>query len=335
MSKNLGIDLGTANTLVFIKNKGIVVNEPSVVAINTSTKEILAVGNDAKRMIGRTPANIIAIRPMKDGVIADFNTTRAMLKYFIKKSYQGAVFSWGPRVVICIPSGVTEVEKRSVIEAAKSAGAKDRRTYLLEEPLAAAIGAGLPVEEPLGKMIVDIGGGTSEVAVISLGGIVTSKSLKIAGDELDEQIVLYVKKNFNLAIGERTAEILKMEIACVFDPESSIKRDIRGRDLYSGLPKTISISASEIYDAIIDPVTAIINAVKFTLEQTPPELASDIMESGIVLTGGGALLLGLDKLISLETGIPVYIAKEPLNCVAAGAGKVLEQIQTLRKVLVS
>ena len=333
MVKDLGIDLGTANTLVFVKNKGIVVNEPSVVAIDTSTKGVLAVGNEAKLMIGRTPANIIAIRPMKDGVIADFETTHAMLKYFIKRAYKRSIFSRKPRVVICIPSGVTEVEKRAVIEAAISAGARERDAYLIEEPMAAAIGAGLSVEEPIGKIVVDIGGGTSEVAVISLGGIVTSKSLRVAGDELDEQIVSYVKKKYNLAIGERTAEILKMEIACVYEPSNKAIREIRGRDLISGLPKLVTISAAEIYDAIIDPVNTIVNAVKFTLEQTPPELAADIMGSGIVLTGGGALLSGLDRLISSETGIPVYIAKEPLNCVAVGTGEVLEHIHVLRNVL--
>jgi len=335
MGKDLGIDLGTANTLVFIKNKGIVVNEPSVVAVDTKTKEILSVGNDAKMMIGRTPANIVAIRPIKDGVIADFETTYAMLKYFIIKSYKRSLFSKKPRVVICIPYGVTGVEKRAVIEAAIRAGARERGAYLIEEPMAAAIGAGLSVEEPIGKMVVDIGGGTSEVAVISLGGIVASKSLRIAGDELDEQIVLYVKKKHNLAIGERTAESLKMEIACVYNPKDNVTRQIRGRDLVSGLPKTIVISALEIYDAIIDPVAAIIDAVKFTLEKTPPELASDIIEFGIVLTGGGALLSGLDKLISSETGIPVYVAEQPLNCVAFGTGIVLEQTQVLRNVLIS
>ncbi|MCL2077923.1 MAG: rod shape-determining protein [Oscillospiraceae bacterium] len=335
MNKALGIDLGTANTLVFVKNKGIVLNEPSVVAINTDTQNILAVGSEAKKMIGRTPANIIALRPMKDGVIADFETTHTMLKYFIRKVSKRGFLSKKPRVVICIPSGVTAVEKRAVIEAAISAGAGERDAYLIEEPIAAAIGAGLSVGEPKGKMVVDIGGGTSEVAIISLGEIVTSKSLRVAGDELDEKIVSYVKKKHNLAIGERTAEVLKMEIACVYNPVKSISREIRGRDLIGGLPKTVDISAPQIYEAIIDPVNAIIEAVKTTLEKTPPELASDIMECGIILTGGGALLSGLDKLISSETGIPVYAAEEPLNCVAVGTGKVLDDIHGFDNILIN
>ncbi len=334
-SRDLGIDLGTANTLVFIKNKGITVNEPSVVAVNTSTNEILAVGNDAKQMIGRTPGSIIAIRPMKDGVIADFETTQAMLRYFINKSYQRNFFSARPRVIVCVPSGVTEVEKRAVIEATISAGAKERNAYLIEEPMAAAIGAGLPVEDPTGSMVVDIGGGTSEVAVISLGGIVTSKSLRIAGDELDDHIVNYIKKEYNLAIGERTAEYLKMNIGSVYQSSRDVIMDVRGRDLITGLPKTITISSFEINQAILEPVSAIIDAIKFTLEKTPPELASDIMESGIVLTGGGALLGGLDQLISFETGIPVNIAPDPLGCVALGTGLVLEHINTLKNVLIS
>lgn len=334
-SRDLGIDLGTANTLVFIRNKGIYVNEPSVVAINTESKQIYAVGDEAKQMIGRTPGSIVAIRPMKDGVIADFETTQAMLRYFIRKAYSPSLFSGRPRVVVCVPSGVTEVEKRAVVEATISAGAKDRGAYLIEEPMAAAIGAGLPVEDPTGSMVVDIGGGTSEVAIISLGGIVTSKSLRIAGDELDEHIVSYVKKEYNLAIGERTAENLKIKIACVFDPDPNLIREIRGRDLITGLPKTVSISSQEINEAIAEPVTAIIDAIKFTLEKTPPELAADVMESGIMLTGGGALLAGLDDLITEETGMPVNIANEPLSCVAIGTGLVLEHIQTLKNVLIS
>lgn len=334
-TKDIGIDLGTANTLVFVRGKGIIVNEPSVVAINTSSNEVLAVGDDAKKMIGRTPGSIQAIRPMKDGVIADFNITREMLKYFISKAYNKSYFISKPRIVICVPSGVTEVEKRAVIEAATSAGAKERNAYLIEEPMAAAIGAKLPVEDPTGNMVVDIGGGTSEVAVISLGGIVTSKSIRVAGDEFDSYIVNYVKKEYNLAIGERSAEAIKINIGCAFLEDENRSMEIRGRDLVSGLPKTIQINSEEIQDALNEPIFAIIDAIKYTLEKTPPELAADIMESGIYLTGGGALLRGLDRLISMETGMPVNIAEEPLNCVALGTGMVLEQIDTLKSVLIS
>lgn len=334
-SKHLGIDLGTANTLVFVKGKGIVTNEPSVVAVNTQTHEVLAVGDQAKEMIGRTPGNIVAIRPMKDGVIADFESTKAMLKYFIEKAVKRSFFGSRPRVVVCVPSGVTEVEKRAVEESAVAAGARAGSAFLIEEPMAAAIGAGLPVEEPTGSMVVDIGGGTSEVAVISLGGIVTSKSLRVAGDELDEHIVNYIKKEYSLAIGERTAEEIKINIASIFEPDRTIGMEIRGRDLISGLPKTIDFTSTELQRAIAEPIAAIIDAIKFTLEKTPPELASDIIESGIVLTGGGALLTGLDQLISYETGIPVHVAHEPLNCVAMGTGLVLEHLDTLKSVLVS
>jgi len=335
-SKDLGIDLGTANTLVFIKGKGIVMNEPSVVAVNTENQEVLAVGNEAKMMIGRTPGNIVAIRPMKDGVIADYETTQAMLKYFIRKATAKSTFSSKPRVVVCIPAGVTEVEKRAVMEATITAGAKPTGAFLIEEPMAAAIGAGLPVEEPTGSMVVDIGGGTSEIAVISLGGIVTSKSLRIAGDELDEHIISYVKREYSLAIGERTAEDIKIKIGCVFNPDPAVKMDIRGRDLITGLPKTVNISSDEVGHAVYEPVNAILDAIKVTLERTPPELASDIMESGIMLTGGGALIGGIDKLISVETGMPVNIADEPLNCVAQGTGMVLDHINDLKNnVLIS
>ena len=334
-SRDLGIDLGTANTLVFMKNRGISVNEPSVVAINTRTKEILAVGDEAKQMIGRTPGNIIAIRPMRDGVIADFETTQAMLRYFIEKASPRRFFLSHPRVVVGVPSGVTEVEKRAVIEATIAAGARERDAFLIEEPMASSIGAGLPVEEPTGNMVVDIGGGTTEVAVISLGGIVTSKSLRVAGDALDEHIINYIKKEFSLAIGDRTAEDIKISIACVYNPSPTATKDIRGRDLITGLPKTVTITAAEIGEAIAEPVTAIVDAIKSTLEKTPPELAADIMESGIVLTGGGAMLGGLDKLIQNETGMPVSIANEPLNCVALGTGLVLTHIQTLKNVLIS
>ena len=332
LAKDIGIDLGTANTLVHLKGKGIVVREPSVVAVNVKTNEVLAVGEAAKEMIGRTPGNIVAIRPMRDGVIADFDVTQSMIKYFIKK----AISSGGigkPRVVICVPSGVTEVEKRAVEDATLQAGAKE--AYLIEEPMAAAIGANLPVEEPYGSMVVDIGGGTSEVAVISLGGIVTSKSLRIAGDELDDAISHYIKKEYSLMIGERTAEQIKITIGGAFPKTKEEKMTIRGRDLITGLPKNIEITSSEINEALKEPVNAIIDSIKYTLEKTPPELASDIMDRGIMLTGGGALLDGLDKLIKQETGMPVSIAENPLDCVVLGSGKVLDEIETLKKVLLS
>jgi rod shape-determining protein MreB len=331
-AKDIGIDLGTANTLVHVKGKGIVVREPSVVAINRKTNVILAVGDSAKDMIGRTPGDIVAIRPMKDGVIADYDVTQSMLKYFIKKAVPGGFLS-KPRVIICVPSGVTEVEKRAVEEATLQAGAKE--AYLIEEPMAAAIGASLPVEEPSGSMIVDIGGGTSEVAIISLGGIVASKSIRVAGDELDASIALYIKKEYNLMIGERTAEEIKMTVGAAYPKPKGEFMEVRGRDLVSGLPKNIVITSSEIVNALKDPINAIIDAIKYTLEKTPPELASDIMDRGIMLAGGGALLSGMDKLINEETGMPVYIAENPLDCVAIGTGKVLEEIETLKRVLIS
>ncbi len=332
MNKDMGIDLGTANTLVYVKGRGIATREPSVVAIQTTTKQVLAVGEDAKKMIGRTPGDIVAIRPLKDGVIADFDVTQSMLKHFIKTAYKRRSL-FQPRVVVCVPSGVTEVEKRAVEEAAVHAGA--REAYLIEEPMAAAIGAGLPVQEPTGSMIVDIGGGTTEVAVISLGGIVTSRSIRVGGDELDESIVNYIKKEYNLMIGERTAENIKIDIGSADGEAEKKLMDIRGRDLVSGLPKTLEISSSEIYDALKEPVVNIIEAIKTTLEKTPPELASDIIEQGIMLTGGGALLEGIDRLIMEETGMPVRIAEEPLDCVAIGTGLALENIEVLRKTLYS
>lgn len=331
-ARDIGIDLGTANTLVHVKGRGIVVREPSVVAINKNTRAILAVGDDAKSMIGRTPGDIVAIRPMKDGVIADYDITQSMLKHFIKRAISNSFMS-KPRVVICVPSGVTEVEKRAVEEATLQAGAKE--AYLIEEPMAAAIGANLPVEEPTGSMIVDIGGGTSEVAVISLGGIVTSKSLRIAGDEFDEAIVHFVKKEYSLMIGERSAEMIKMTIGNAYPKPKEEYMDVRGRDLITGLPKNISISSSEINEALREPINAIVDAIKYTLEKTPPELASDIMDKGITLAGGGALLSGLDQLIREETGMPVTVAETPLDCVAIGAGKVLDEIETLRRVLIT
>lgn len=326
ISKDMGIDLGTANTQIFVKGKGIVLREPSVVAINTDMKRVLAVGEEAKQMIGRTPGNILAIRPLKDGVIADFDVTQTMLKKFLEKVSPKSAFT-SPRIVICFPSGVTEVEKRAIDEATKQAGARD--VFLMEEPMAAAIGAGLPVNEPTGSMIVDIGGGTTEVAIISLGGIVTSKSLRIAGDELDQAIITYIKKEYSLMIGERTAENVKIEIGSAFDLEEDNKMEIRGRDLITGLPKVISIGEAEVREALKEPINAILDAIKTTLEKTPPELASDIMDKGIMLTGGGALLRGLDKLINNQTHMPVHIAETPLDCVALGAGKALDTIDKL------
>ena len=328
-NKDMGIDLGTANTLVFVKGKGIVLSEPSVVAINTTTRKLLAVGAEAKLMIGRTPGNIVAIRPLKDGVIADFDIAQTMLKKLIEKVTSKSAFT-SPRIIVCYPSGVTEVERRAIEEAAKFAGARD--VVLMEEPMAAAIGAGLPVAEPTGSMIVDIGGGTTEVAIISLGGIVTSKSLRVAGDELDQSIIAYVKKEFNLLIGERTAEQIKMEIGSAYKiEEENIEMEIKGRDMITGLPKIVVITEDQIRDALKDPVIAIIEAIKTTLERTPPELAADIMDKGIMLTGGGALLKGLDQLIRNETNMPVHIAESPLDCVVLGAGKALEDFDELNR----
>ncbi|HHW02027.1 MAG TPA: rod shape-determining protein [Thermoanaerobacterales bacterium] len=332
LSKDLGIDLGTANTLVHVRGKGIVLREPSVVAIQRDTGAILAVGDEAKQMIGRTPGNIIAIRPMKDGVIADFDVTQSMLKYFISKALRSRTFI-KPRVVVGVPSGVTEVEKRAVIDATLQAGA--REAYLIEEPMAAAIGAGLEVNEPTGNMVVDIGGGTTEVAIISLGGIVTSKSIRIGGDEMDESIVYYIKKEYNLMIGERTAEDIKISIGSAADRSKEESIEVRGRDLVTGLPKTIKVTSDEVRMALAEPVNNIIDAIKVTLEKTPPELAADIMDRGIVMTGGGSLLSGLDKRVNQETGMPVHIAENPLDCVAMGTGKVLEGLDTWRRALIS
>ena len=328
-TKDLGIDLGTANTLVYIKGKGVVVREQSVVAVRNDTKEVVQVGEHAKLMIGRTPGNISAIRPMKDGVIADFETTAAMMKYHIRQAQKSkSIFSGKPYVMVCVPSGITAVEERAVIDATRQAGAKD--AYTIEEPFAAAIGANLPVWEPTGSMVVDIGGGTTEVAIISLGGIVTSQSIRVAGDEMDESIISYIRKNYNLMIGDRTAEAIKMEIGSAGDHEGVENMEIRGRDLLTGLPKTIEITPKEIAVALKDTVYAIVEAVKNTLEKTPPELAADIMDRGIVLTGGGALLRNLDKVISEETNMPVLIAENPLDCVAIGTGKALDHIQLFK-----
>ncbi len=328
--KDVGIDLGTANTLVFIKGKGIVLREPSVVAKNTQTGSIVAVGNDAKNMIGRTPGSIVAIRPMKDGVIADFDITTTMISYYLKEAMKASGSNFKkPNVMICVPYGITSVEKRAVIDAARQAGAKD--AFTIEEPFAAAIGANLPVWEPTGSMVVDIGGGTTEVAVISLGGIVTSESVRVAGDAMDHAIISYIRKQYNLTIGERTAEAIKMEIGSAStegSPEE--KMEIRGRDLVTGLPKTIEISSVEVVEALRESIVAIIAGVKKTLEQTPPELSADVMERGIVLTGGGALLKNLDKVISDETNMPVFIAETPLDCVAMGTGMALDNIDLVK-----
>ncbi|MCP3030456.1 rod shape-determining protein [Halobacillus sp. A1] len=328
-SQDLGIDLGTANTLVFLKNKGVILREPSVVAKNSQTGVIEAVGNDARNMIGRTPNYINVIRPMKDGVIADYDTTAQMMNHYIKQAIRTrSFFASKPNVMVCVPSGITMVEERAVIDATKQAGAKE--AFPIAEPFAAAIGAGLPVWEPTGSMVVDIGGGTTEVAIISLGGIVTSQSIRVAGDEMDEAIIQHVRKKYNLMIGERTAEDVKVEIGGAGSVEESVEMEIRGRDLLSGLPKTIQVHSEEIVGALKDTVDAIIETVKNTLEKTPPELSADIMERGIVLTGGGALLNNLDRVISEETNMPVFIADEPLDCVAVGTGKSLEYIHHFR-----
>ncbi len=326
LSRDMGIDLGTANSLVYLKGRGIVLQEPSVVAIDRSNGAVLAVGEGAKQMIGRTPGNIVAIRPMKDGVIADFDVTQSMLKYFIRKA-QSKNNIIHPRVVICVPSGVTGVEERAVKEAAEQAGA--REAYVIEEPMAAAIGAGLPVEEPMGNMVVDIGGGTTEVAIISLGGIVTARSIRVAGDEMDEAIINYIKRTYNMMIGERTAEEVKIRIGAACDPgEGSM--DVRGRDLVTGLPKTLQVKATEIQRAMEEPVGQIVEAIKVTLEKTPPELAADIMDRGIVMTGGGSLLRNFDRLVTRETGMPVNLSEEPLLCVVRGTGKCLEYSNLLQ-----
>lgn len=322
-SKDIGIDLGTANTLVFMKGKGIVMREPSVVAVDVRTEEVLAVGTQAKNMIGRTPGSIVAVRPLKDGVIADFDVTATMLKHFIRKALKTSSFS-RTHVIVCIPSGVTEVERRAVEDAAHQAGAKD--VDLIAEPMAAAIGAGLPVSEPTGSMVVDIGGGTAEVAVISLRDIVTSCSVRVAGDKFDESIISYVKKKYNLLIGERTAENIKIQMGSAYPTEEmkDASMEIKGRNLVDGLPKNVTITADEVREALSDPMSTIIDAIKSTLEKTPPELAADIIDHGIMLTGGGALLRGVDLLVAQETGMPVHVAESPLDCVVEGTGKRLE-----------
>lgn len=332
LSMDIGIDLGTANVLVYIKGKGIVLREPSVVAIDRETNKMVAIGEEARRMLGRTPGNIIAIRPLREGVIADYDTTEGMLRYFVQKVCGKRTF-FKPRIMVCIPSGVTTVEKRAVLEAAMQAGA--RKTYLIEEPLAAALGAGLIISEPCGSMVVDIGGGTSDIAVLSLGGIVLSSSLRIGGDKFDEALVRHVKKEHNILIGERTAEELKIQISTVFPNGRNESMEIRGRDLISGLPKTLRISSEETREALIEPISMIVEGVKSVLENTPPELGSDVVDRGIVLTGGGALIHGLDKLISRETGIPTYMAEDPLSCVALGTGKALDSLELLQDNLLT
>lgn len=331
-SQDIGIDLGTANTFVYVKGKGIVVREPSVVAIQkTRDKDvILAVGEEAKEMIGRTPGNIVAIRPMRDGVIADFDITQEMLRHFIGRAYRRSWFRRKPRVVVCVPSGVTAVEERAVKEATIQAGARD--VHLVEEPMAAAIGAGLPVAEPNGSMIVDVGGGTTDVAIISLGGIVTHRANRVGGDDLDEAIMHYIKRKYNLMIGERTAEDIKITVGSALPEKEDKTMNVRGRDMVSGLPKTLKLTAKEINIAMKDPINAIIEAIKITLEKTPPELAADIMDRGIVMTGGGSLLDGFDRLISQETGMPVVVADDTMDCVVLGAGKVLKEINLLKRI---
>lgn len=330
--RDMGVDLGTANTLIYARGVGIVLREPSVVAKRLDDGQILAVGEEAKRMIGRTPGDIVATRPLRDGVIADFDTTATMLSYFLRRASNGRMWI-RPRVVVGIPSGCTEVEKRAVVDATLQAGA--RNAYLIEEPMAAAIGAGLPVSDPIGSMVVDIGGGTTEVAVIALGGIVASRSIRIAGDELDEAIIQYARRSYNLLIGDRSAEGIKIAVGSAFPVREENAVDVRGRDLVSGLPRTVRMTSGEIREAIAEPVQAIVDAVKQTLERTPPELAADIVDRGIILVGGGALLRGMDRLLAEETGMPVSLTEDPLAAVVMGAGRVLEEIETLQKVLVA
>lgn len=328
-SNDIGIDLGTANTLVYVRDKGVVLREPSVVAVQAGTNHVLAVGNEAKRMLGRTPGNIVAIRPLKDGVIADFEVTEAMLRYFIQKVHNRRNMV-SPRVVVAVPSGITEVEKRAVKDSVTHAGA--REVYLIEEPMASAIGVGLPVQEPAGNMIIDIGGGTTEVAIISLAGIVFSRSVRVAGDELDEALVQYMKRVYNLMIGERTAEEIKINIGSAYPLEKETSMEVKGRDLVAGLPKTLTITSQEVREAIQEPVNTIVETVRYTLERCPPELSADLVDRGIVLAGGGALLRGLDKLLAEETGLPVHVADDPLSAVVMGTGIVLSELNFLRKV---
>jgi len=327
-SNDIGIDLGTANTLVYVKDQGIVLREPSVVAVRSGTSQVLAVGDEAKRMLGRTPGNIVAVRPLKDGVIADFEMTESMLRHFISKVHTR---KWvRPRVVIAVPSGITEVEKRAVKESAGHAGA--REVYLIEEPMAAAIGVGLPVQDAAGNMIIDIGGGTTEVALISLSGIVFSRSIRVAGDELDEAIAGYMKRAYNLMIGERTAEEIKIKIGSAYPMEKETSLEVKGRDLVAGLPKTLTITSQEVREALLEPISTVVESVRVTLERCPPELSADLVDRGLVLAGGGALLRGLDKLLQEETGLPVHVADDPLSAVAEGTGRALTELKFLRQV---
>jgi len=332
IGRDMAVDLGTANTLVYVRGKGVLLDEPSVVALNASTGEILAVGQEAKRMLGRTPDNITAIRPLQDGVIADFESTEQMLRFFIQQVHRRRYFA-KPRLVICVPSGITAVEQRAVKEAGYQAGA--RRVYIIEEPMAAAIGAGLPVHEATGNMIVDVGGGTTEVAVISLGGIVTSLSVRTAGDDLDAAIIAWMKKEHGVMLGERTAEDVKITLGSAFPRPGEPEGEVRGRDMVSGLPRTVNVTSADIRHALEEPLHAIVDAVRVTLDQTPPELSGDIMDRGIVLTGGGALLRGLDERIRHETGMPVHVADDPLVSVAMGAGRCVEEFEALQQVLVT
>src|SRR5215471_14858225 len=332
LGRDMAVDLGTANTLVYVRGRGIVLNEPSVVALNTNTGQIVAVGVDAKRMIGRTPGNIVAVRPLKDGVIADFDVTERMLRYFIQKVHKRSHLA-KPRLVVAVPSGITGVEQSAVKEAGHQAGA--RRVYIIEEPMAAAIGAGLPINEPTGNMVVDVGGGTTEVAVISLGGIVTAQSIRVGGDELDQAIITFAKREYSLMLGERTAENIKVALGSAFPAKDEPSAEIRGRDLISGLPKTVVISAAEVREAIAEPVAVIVDVVRNTLDKCPPELAGDVMDRGIALTGGGALLGGLDQRLRRDTGMPVHVADRPLDSVVLGTGQCVDDFETLRQVLVS
>jgi len=332
-SNDIGIDLGTANTLVYVKDHGIVLREPSVVAVAAGTNRVLSVGDEAKRMLGRTPGNIVAIRPLKDGVIADFEITEAMLRHFILKVHGKRAFKPRPRVVIAVPSGITEVEKRAVKESALRAGA--REVHLIEEPMAAAIGCGLPVQDAAGNMIIDIGGGTTEVALISLSGIVFSRSVRVAGDELDEAIIQYMKRAYNLMIGERTAEDIKIKIGSAYPIEKETTMEVKGRDLVAGLPKTLTITSQEVREALLEPISTIVDSVRVTLERCPPELSADLVDRGLVLAGGGALLRGLDRLLMEETGLPVHVAEDPLSAVAEGTGRALSEIKFLRQVATS
>jgi rod shape-determining protein MreB len=329
-ANDVGIDLGTANTLVYVRGKGIVVNEPSIVAVDRATQEVLAIGNEAKEMLGRTPDHVMTIRPLKDGVIADFEKTEEMLRAFIRKVQNNRLFG-RPRIVICVPSGITEVEKRAVRDSAESAGA--REVFLIAEPMAAAIGIGLPVEMPVGNMVIDIGGGTSEIAVIALSGIVAATSIRVGGDEMDRALVQYLKKKYNLLIGDRTAEQIKIEIGTAVASDPELETRVKGRDLVGGIPKTIVLTSAEVREALSEPISHIVDAVRISLERTPPELAADILDRGIILSGGGALLRGLDQRLREETNLPINVVEDPLTCVVRGTGKVLENLQEYHKVL--